>query len=342
MIAQRDEFPKPVKELLAKRVAYLCSAPFCRKGTIGPSETRASGTSVSGIAAHITGAAESGPRRNDDLSSEERKAYSNGIWLCDTHGRLVDNDTVRFEEDLLRQWKAWAESNASRRQELPDTESGHRLELFRSSRRLTATDLDLLQQQIHEFLLDVGVNEAWGDLPATHVRRLLYELARNDIEHGGATRCHISANSSWVSLTDNGLEFSLQSLLSCDPGRGGRYAAAHFAEEFAGTLEFVHRRSGHLNRWSVFDVLSDVENQPCGLRLGAPVNEEVLERIEGCETVHLYTDGLLAYSDVWRILDSQLGALTNKSVVLHLGDTANRDDALAQFVHEHYPDVVIR
>lgn len=32
----RDDFTEATKKLLAKRVGYICSNPFCRRVTVGP------------------------------------------------------------------------------------------------------------------------------------------------------------------------------------------------------------------------------------------------------------------------------------------------------------------
>ena len=45
-----------------------------------------------GEAAHITAAAEGGPRYNPDLTPEERSSIENGIWLCKSCARMIDSD----------------------------------------------------------------------------------------------------------------------------------------------------------------------------------------------------------------------------------------------------------
>ena len=65
-----------------------------------------------GVAAHITSAAEGGPRFDPTLNSEQRSEAANGIWLCQTCAKLVDNDTSRFPVQLLLKWKIDAESRA--------------------------------------------------------------------------------------------------------------------------------------------------------------------------------------------------------------------------------------
>lgn len=121
----RDEFPAPVKEELAKRVAYLCSNPRCRQSTAGP-RSAPSGTVNIGVAAHITAASEGGPRYDGALSRAERRAANNGIWLCQTCAKLIDSDLDRYPVMQLREWKSDAEAAASRALEQrrgPPTES---------------------------------------------------------------------------------------------------------------------------------------------------------------------------------------------------------------------------
>ena len=44
--------------------------------------------------------------------SEERRHPDNGIWLCPTCAKLIDNDASRFTAKLLRPWKEIAEDRA--------------------------------------------------------------------------------------------------------------------------------------------------------------------------------------------------------------------------------------
>jgi hypothetical protein len=107
----RDDFTEEVKRTLAARVAYLCSNPDCRAPTSGPQIDATKALNV-GVAAHITSAAEGGPRYNSLLSPEERRHPDNGIWLCQNCAKLIDNDTSRYTEKLIRAWKEIAEDHA--------------------------------------------------------------------------------------------------------------------------------------------------------------------------------------------------------------------------------------
>lgn len=107
----RDDFTEEVKRTLAARVGNRCSSPTCRALTSGPQDNAAKALNV-GVAAHITAAAQRGPRYDTLLSSEERYHADNGIWLCQTCAKLVDNDTSQFPANVLRAWKTIAEHDA--------------------------------------------------------------------------------------------------------------------------------------------------------------------------------------------------------------------------------------
>lgn len=104
----RDEFSKGIKEILAKRVGYLCSNPDCRRPTVGPNNTPDKSTTI-GVAAHITAAAPGGPRFDDSLSNEYRSSIENGIWLCSNCASLIDKDVEQYPTGILKQWKQNAE-----------------------------------------------------------------------------------------------------------------------------------------------------------------------------------------------------------------------------------------
>src|SRR5262245_39270044 len=112
----RDDFDYHTKDILARRVGYLCSNPSCQKPTSGPQTNLRKALNI-GVAAHITGASPIGPRYSPYLSPEERKSSSNGIWLCQNCAKLIDNDQTRYTDYLLRTWKSIAEQKALERVE---------------------------------------------------------------------------------------------------------------------------------------------------------------------------------------------------------------------------------
>ncbi|MCK6505732.1 hypothetical protein L6R53_20455 [Myxococcota bacterium] len=90
----REDFKTATKATLAKRAGYRCSFPGCGQLTVGPGD-RSDESSGTGVAAHIYSAAPGGPRGRGGLSPDELRSAENGIWLCENHGRLVDNNEGR-------------------------------------------------------------------------------------------------------------------------------------------------------------------------------------------------------------------------------------------------------
>ncbi|MGO9455192.1 MAG: NACHT domain-containing protein [Candidatus Binataceae bacterium] len=110
-MAQRDNFSESTKLLLAKKVGFLCSHPECKRPTVGAALGKESSASI-GEAAHITAAAPGGPRYDPSLSHEQRRSYSNGIWMCRNHAKQVDSDETHFTRELLQEWKQKAEQDS--------------------------------------------------------------------------------------------------------------------------------------------------------------------------------------------------------------------------------------
>lgn len=107
----RDDFSRPVVDRLAKRVGMRCSCPDCRMPTSGPDGD--GGVTNIGVAAHITAASPGGARYDEALTSDVRSSITNGIWLCQTHAKLVDDDELTYTPAVLRDWKETAEHMAA-------------------------------------------------------------------------------------------------------------------------------------------------------------------------------------------------------------------------------------
>lgn len=102
---KRDDFSKPTVRALALRAAYCCSLPECGRPTVGPSDAGPDKHVSIGVAAHITAAAPNGPRYDPNMTSEQRSSITNGIWLCQTHSRLIDVNSSAFPVHRLHEIK---------------------------------------------------------------------------------------------------------------------------------------------------------------------------------------------------------------------------------------------
>ncbi|MCG8344427.1 MAG: hypothetical protein MI685_04580 [Chlorobiales bacterium] len=108
----RDDFLQSVKDVLAKRVSYICSNPACGRVTSGPHNELTKAINI-GVAAHITAAAPGGPRYDPEQTQEYRRSTNNGIWLCQWCARLVDADETKYTTRLLTDWKRDAEEKTT-------------------------------------------------------------------------------------------------------------------------------------------------------------------------------------------------------------------------------------
>jgi hypothetical protein len=114
-MSNRDEFSPNTKRVVALRANQHCSFRGCPQTTSGQSEESPEAVNLTGVAAHIHGAA-SGPGSRRYLASmtpEERSDISNAIWLCTCHADLIDGDEVTFTADVLRAMKREHETNVA-------------------------------------------------------------------------------------------------------------------------------------------------------------------------------------------------------------------------------------
>ncbi|MDX6008408.1 NACHT domain-containing protein [Cupriavidus necator] len=145
---------------IAKRAGWLCSFPGCRRATVGATADDNNKAINVGTASHICAAARGGPRYDEKMSSAERSATTNGIWMCRDHGTAIDSTDSKFTVNELRMWKREAEDDARRRvlygEGIPQgaatkTDAGERLkvaavadlEVFRRTAKWPSTSVPL-------------------------------------------------------------------------------------------------------------------------------------------------------------------------------------------------------
>ena len=120
--SKRDDFTSTTRRTLAERVACRCSFPGCGTITVGPNSKDPTKSINNGIAAHIHAAASNGPRYKNDITRDDRRHITNGIWMCRHHGNLVDADFTEYSPDTLRNWKSATERRAAESLKLPSYE----------------------------------------------------------------------------------------------------------------------------------------------------------------------------------------------------------------------------
>lgn len=152
-----SDFSDATIEVLAKRVAYLCSRMSCRRSTVGPHSNEIKATLV-GEAAHICAASPGGPRYDPCMSDKERRSHNNGIWLCANCATEIDKDPSRFPVSLLRQWKEDAESEASRLLEDPSVQNH---QAHKDQLAAFLVEAQQLRNRLNEVPLPIGDHNTW-------------------------------------------------------------------------------------------------------------------------------------------------------------------------------------
>ncbi|MBF6032855.1 hypothetical protein H8F23_06300 [Pseudomonas sp. P155] len=109
---ERHDFLQSTVQRLRDRAGNVCSFPDCHVHTHGSAFTGEKAVGV-GVACHIKAAAPGGPRYDPKQTKDERRHLDNGIWMCQTHSKLVDADDSAFSVEALRVWKQKAEERSN-------------------------------------------------------------------------------------------------------------------------------------------------------------------------------------------------------------------------------------
>ncbi|CAE6946358.1 hypothetical protein R69608_05543 [Paraburkholderia nemoris] len=126
-MASEDRFSKLVVATLSKRSANRCANPDCGAVTSGPTDDPNGAVNV-GEAAHIYGANPGSARYDPEMTSAERSAITNAIWLCGNCHKLIDDDPLRYPAGLMFEWQRAHENRMSELVGKASAEIRHRYE----------------------------------------------------------------------------------------------------------------------------------------------------------------------------------------------------------------------
>lgn len=106
---KENNFNAVTIRFLRESVNNHCSKPDCWVPTLGPSSSftikdKNKKVSITGQAAHINGATKLAARW-ENLPSEYLSSEENGIWLCSSHAKMIDDDEKTYTKELLQEWK---------------------------------------------------------------------------------------------------------------------------------------------------------------------------------------------------------------------------------------------
>lgn len=249
----RENFSHDTIERLKARAGYACSFPDCHAPTSGPSHESASQTANTGVAAHIHAASQGkGARRRLDLSNFPKSLlsdYSNGIWMCETHAKLIDTDEVRFTSEMLSRWRELAELRALLGQQTGRTvqvhlRNGHEVPLAVVKKSVTRNDNDVMNDMC-DAVLDSCIVDVWGKDIGHAVRDIVAELMDNAFRHGDARVFELDINLNRVRVRSDDGPYSFGQLLSHTQRHGGQQAAASLMKLNDRLLTSYRREDGY-------------------------------------------------------------------------------------------------
>ncbi|WP_414472765.1 hypothetical protein [Microvirga sp. M2] len=347
----RVEFSQTVKDALAKRAGFKCSFPGCRASTIGPSTEGPEKSSSSGMACHIA-AASGGPgarRVIPGMTAAELSSIENGIWMCFSHGKLIDTDEVRFTIPMLKHWRKVAERRAQLEHEhgrdinlsmtlLPD--------LGLADEAVQVTELGQENKTIGDAILYSCLREVWGRDVADAIRDLSIEIARNALVHGGATTFSLTVEKLKVTLRDNGSPYNYTSIFSEERHGGGAMSISCIINQFADRLVFSSSHNGLENETIVALVrepndVSALVKCSIQIRLGhrPKADPDTIKLMMECDTVYIVHDeSYISYSDIFFIRLYAEQYLCSKRCVFVCKDAS---DGVLDKIKEAMPSLII-
>ncbi|MGA4364543.1 hypothetical protein [Pantoea ananatis] len=305
----RNEFKPKDKILLAQRSGYICSYPTCEALTIAPNEENTGKTSSVGMACHIYAAADgnNAKRVNTNMTDEEISDISNGIWMCYTHGKLIDTDEVRFTPLLLREWKDINEKIASRRQELgvdylTALKSVSLNKLISNKVKLPAEYA--INMHVGQALDDSCVALSWGREITDTVRDFLIEHIRNAYGHGDAKSCTLQINGNEIIIIDDGSVFDVRSLYNSQKGRGGCLSIKRLIDYYGEKIFLSSYRKDDENilKLSLPKTVLEITNAtPCSVDINMAAihkGDYSYQVSESCNEIFIIFPNYLALSDI--------------------------------------------
>lgn len=248
-----DDFSAVTKKQLGERSGYRCCFMGCGISTLGPGDESENSIARTGMACHISAASAGASSRRyvSSMSSSERRSYSNGIWTCYSHGKLIDTDEKRFSIDTLKAWKRIGEEVARIMREqgfdyktaLKIAHSGGLNTESLSITELGGTENNLIGRAME----DSGLFLLWGKPLSAGARGFFIEHTRNAFQHGGATNVKFEIFPNKIVLTDNGKKFNPKELVNLQLNSGGTVSAKGLLEKFEKELIFVSEYRDGMN-----------------------------------------------------------------------------------------------
>lgn len=343
-MSSRDDFRSYTKKRLAERVAYHCSFPGCGAITVGPSENPESSCS-SGMACHIAAASEGGKRYLPGMSVKERQGIGNGIWMCFTHGKLIDTDETRFTIEKLKSWKARSERIA----EIMLTKGKGYDEAIKLDKSLklspdevVITNCETINDNIGNAVTDSCIAFRWGNNAELAIRDFLIEYAINSFSHGGANNVKIHIKDNRIVISDNGGRFDIQKLQGSNIKSGGTIAIKSLFNTIGERMIYTYERiqSSNIITIGFIEHPNEIATvTPCNIILNLKEikkdNRVQISVRESCNEIYIVLPKFLCISDVRVLSKNNLGLEYETRRLVFIAD--NLSERVIDLIDEYYP-----
>lgn len=346
----RDDFSKDTKDRLARRAGYRCCFPNCGRPTYGTSEESDNSTTNTGTACHISSAS-AGPgarRYNPNMTSEERKHIDNGIWMCRTHGKLIDDDEIRFGIEKLKKWRGIGEQIAKIMSEQNvDYDEAIKISSFTElvPETIKLNDIGSENEIVTDLINDSCLSIAWGKTIAFKIQDFLIEYIRNTFQHGEASELNIEIKNNHIIVKDNGNDFNPKNLISSDYKSGGTLSIKELNKELEKNLILTNRRENNENLM-VISILNNLEQvielTPCSHKISYHEfrrREVNLKVNDSCNELFIVLPNYISPSDIGHLTKGLFDLKKfDKPITLI---TPYLSDLVSGLLKEYNPDVKI-
>jgi hypothetical protein len=317
---------------------------------MGPSDESADQFSNTGMACHIVAAAEGPAARRvvTAMSQDERSSMANGIWMCYSHGKLIDTDESRFTIEMLKAWRNVAELRARISQELGREVTfgeGVFATLPLVENELTLNGMGGENELIGSTIKACCIHEIWGNRLAHAVRDLVIELARNAFDHGGASTLTFKVETNRLRLLDDGHPFNIWTLPTQDRTGGGTSAIQQLIGDFGDRLVVSSNRR-HPGNETVIALIRKTEDvlkvTPCTLVLdhhGFSPSQQNALLLNECDTVYVVLPRFLTLSDAYKIPGRIVNAMPQGKRIVFVVEEVS--DWVPKILKEGVPDAGI-
>ncbi|MGO2485441.1 MAG: hypothetical protein ACTH73_13180 [Glutamicibacter ardleyensis] len=231
----------------------------------------------------------------------ERAAESNGIWLCRTHGKLIDSDESRFTVDKLHEYKekhlqAIQRKQARALQNLLNEYSNTTYEW----KNPTKASLNL--ETVIQAFEDTGVAAIWNDQTEVHLAAaLLTELAWNASTHANAEKVTFFTTDEEVGIRyiEGQTSFGLENLDSISTNGSGGWQQLKSWQRIYNINHFLNSyQTGAIRTWSIATLKKSLSTSlPCVawangdlLRDNESFDGEIQSMIDECSVVLVFLD----------------------------------------------------